>query len=111
MNKHLVIFLSVYFKYNSTIVLTLGMVPSEHSDPSELMIYVMPSDDQSHVCGICYLFKHASRNCVRNHVEAKHYPDSFLYTCHICGHNLKSKNCLNVHVSRNHRKKENKHSF
>jgi len=83
-----------------------GMVPSEHRDPSELMIYVMPSDDQSHVCGICYLFKHASRNCVRNHVEAKHYPDSFLYTCHICGHNLKSKNCLNVHVSRNHRKKD-----
>jgi len=83
-----------------------GMVPSEHRDPSELMVYVMPTEDQSHVCGICYLFKHASRNCVRNHVEAKHYPDSFLYTCHICGHNLKSKNCLNVHISRNHRKKD-----
>jgi len=32
-------------------------------------------------CGICYQFSHMGRNQVRNHVESKHFPNTWQYDC------------------------------
>ena len=75
-----------------------------HTNPDELFAYVLEQNHGQHACGICYGFSHASKNNVRNHVEAKHYPNAFSYSCDYCGQQMKNKNCLNAHISRNHRK-------
>ena len=83
-----------------------GLMPAAfHTNPDELFAYVLKSEGQ-HICGICNKFTHFSKNSVRNHVEAKHYPDAFCYSCDFCGQQMKNKNCLNIHISRHHRNKD-----
>ena len=40
-----------------------------------------------------------------NHVEAIHFPATFSYSCDQCGTTVRSKNALNIHVTKNHRNK------
>jgi len=76
-------------------------------DPSELMQFVEQDKEdisrRRYVCNICNNFYHQSKSNVRNHVECKHFPDSFVYNCELCGNSLPSKAALHKHKHKAHR--------
>ena len=84
------------------------MAEANPRDPEDLYQYVVASEDglsKGFKCGICYGLWHKSRSTVRNHVEAIHFPATFSYSCDQCGTTVRSKNALNIHVTKNHRNK------
>ena len=54
-------------------------------------------------CSICYEFSNQGRQRVRNHVESKHYPGTFQYSCEKCEKVCNTKKALEVHNSEKHR--------
>ena len=74
-------------------------------DPSELLQFVRkdPSDQKFH-CTLCGRFSHSVITCTRNHVESKHYPDSFIYPCDLCDQTFNSRMQFNNHKQTKHRK-------
>jgi len=84
-----------------------GIAGQTFQDPSELLQFV--SKDLSntltrrYVCTICNSFFHQGKSNVRNHVECKHFPNSFLYNCELCGNCLPSKAALQKHKHKIHR--------
>jgi len=74
-------------------------------EPSDLFQFVaFDGVDGKHFCQICKKFSHKSRSNARNHVEAVHYANLFAYSCQICGQTVGSKNALNIHMTRMHKK-------
>jgi len=74
--------------------------------PSDLLNYCSKSSATSKwVCTICGQFSHSGRGVVRNHVESKHFPTTFLYHCDYdnCDKISNTKKGMEVHVSRNHK--------
>jgi len=76
-------------------------------DPSELLQFVQkdPSDPLYH-CVLCTKFSHKTSYCVRNHVEAQHFPNMFVYPCDQCDLTFSTKSNFTMHRSRKHKKKE-----
>ena len=76
-------------------------------DPSELFYYVGKDlsdvSKTKYICTICKLFSHPGRTNVRNHVESKHFPNSFVYKCELCEKTLPSKGSLQMHKHKAHR--------
>lgn len=65
---------------------------------------IVVKNENGWTCGLCgYEGRH--RNGVILHVDA-HHLDTGGYTCQICEKFCPSKNALNAHVSRYHRKKK-----
>eukprot|EP00092_Neocalanus_flemingeri_P037293 GFUD01040614.1.p1 GENE.GFUD01040614.1~~GFUD01040614.1.p1 ORF type:complete len:393 (+),score=68.12 GFUD01040614.1:147-1181(+) len=56
-------------------------------------------------CEICAQFGHASKSNVRNHVESKHFPNTFVYNCNICNKTCNSRQALQQHKSKKCAKK------
>ena len=54
-------------------------------------------------CTLCDL-KNLQKCNVMNHIESQHFPGTFVYMCEYCHKEFQSKNALNVHISRNHKK-------
>ena len=54
-------------------------------------------------CSLCYQFAHRSRQNVRNHVESKHYPNAFQYSCPYCDKVCFTMRAMEVHKSSTHR--------
>jgi len=54
-------------------------------------------------CSLCYQFSHKSRQNVRNHVESRHYPTAFQYSCPVCAKLCSTMRALEVHKSSAHR--------
>jgi len=74
-------------------------------DPSTLLEFVVfDPESAKHVCLKCPNFSHKSRSNVRNHVEAVHYSGHFTYACQVCGQQAASRNALNIHMTRFHKK-------
>jgi len=74
------------------------------SSPEELKSYISKDElSGQHTCVIC---NYANRNAgnVRNHVESRHFPNMFEYTCKICGDLFGTKTQLNNHLARSHKK-------
>ena len=78
---------------------------SEVTSPEDLLgCCVKEQGDQAKwTCNICYQFSHRSRQNVRNHVESKHYPSTFQYTCPSCDKICYTMRALEVHKSSAHR--------
>jgi len=77
------------------------------SDPSELFQFVIRSDvSGKYTCGLCKTFSHAGKSHVRNHVESKHFPDTFTYECDQCEKIFSTKNGV-----ANHRSVAHKHNL
>ena len=51
-------------------------------------------------CGVCYAFSHSAKSNVRNHIESKHFPNTFTYSCANCAKILASKKSLQNHASK-----------
>jgi len=83
-------------------------VVPEHAEglqPSDLLQYTNkdPSTGK-HVCTLCSNFSHSSQANVRNHIESKHFPGTFVYTCQLCGKQSPSHQGLLKHKSKWHKK-------
>ena len=74
------------------------------TDPNELTKFLIRDEvDGKFYCSICNLFSHVKRSCVRNHVEAKHFPNTFTYDCPICAMTFNNKTSLNNHKANKHK--------
>jgi len=51
-------------------------------------------------CGICYQYNSNVTRDLRNHIESKHFPNTFNYRCLICGLNLTTNKAFSNHKSR-----------
>ena len=51
-------------------------------------------------CGICLAFSHSAKSNVRNHIESRHFPNTFTYACPRCAKILASKKSLQNHASK-----------
>jgi len=68
--------------------------------PSELNRYMVRNDENIPTCGICFKFSNKTTTCVRNHIEAIHFPNIFIYSCPICAVQFNTKNALYNHKSK-----------
>jgi len=71
-------------------------------DPEELFQFVGKHPEKGYECTICQI-RFQARVTVRNHVESKHFPNMFTYTCNICFKDMTSKNAKDTHMSIYHR--------
>ena len=78
-----------------------GPAPAVNS-PEDFKKYIIKGAEGP-CCGICYEFSHKSSYCVRNHIESKHYPNLFTYTCQQCDKTFGTNTALNRHNQRNHK--------
>ena len=74
------------------------------TEPSQFLHFIRKDDfDSKHYCTICETFSHRGTTQVRNHIEAKHFPDSFVYKCNMCPEIFKNAIGLGNHKSRRHK--------
>ena len=60
--------------------------------------------DKDYVCNLCD-FKHKSKSNVRNHVECKHFPNTYTYNCQLC-----DQTCNSLKALQNHNQKHKRES-
>ena len=69
--------------------------------PEDFDKYIIPNQTAGgHSCSVCLQFTHVAKSNVRNHIESRHFPNSFVYNCAHCGHNLGTKKALQRHKAR-----------
>jgi len=71
-------------------------------DPEELFQFVGKHAEKGYECTLCNI-RFQARVTVRNHVESKHFPNMFTYTCQVCFKEMTSKNAKDTHMSIYHR--------
>jgi len=69
------------------------------STPEDFKKYIVQSE-KGPTCGVCFNFSHRSKSNVQNHIESKHFPNSFTYSCHKCYKNVSTKKALEIHINR-----------
>merc|ERR1719158_2624926 len=74
----------------------LDYVPNSPADLDQFI----ERGDLGYSCHICASFSHASRSNVRNHVESKHFPNTFVYNCDACQKQCNSRQALQQHKSK-----------
>jgi len=82
----------------------MAMEGSKGVDPADLLQYIV-KDTASGIlsCSLCSHFSHRSRANVRNHIESKHFPNTFVYTCPTCAKECPSHQSLLKHKSLFHK--------
>ena len=76
-------------------------------DPSELLKFVQKDQtDQKYHCVLCNKFSHKTSYCARNHVEAHHFPNMFVYPCDQCDLTFSTKSSITTHIARKHKKQQ-----
>ena len=78
------------------ILFSLGQI----TKPEDFDKYIVPNESGVNSCSICHVFSHVAKSNVRNHVESKHFPNSFVYNCEKCGLSVGTKKALQRHKSR-----------
>jgi len=74
------------------------------TDPSQLLQFVRKDEkDGRFYCTICEDYSHTTKHWTRNHIEAKHFPDNFVYKCDQCSEVFKNAIGLNNHRARKHK--------
>jgi len=82
----------------------MAMDGSKGFDPADLLQYIVKdSATGSLACSLCSNFSHRSRANVRNHIESKHFPNTFVYTCPVCAKDCPSHQSLLKHKSLFHK--------
>ena len=82
--------------------MSLNLSGKTYQDPEELFQFVGKHPEKGYECTICQI-RFQARVTVRNHVESKHFPNMFTYTCNICFKDMTSKNAKATHMSIYHR--------
>jgi len=68
------------------------------TSPEEFVKFVTRNDGGVPTCGICFQFSNQAIVNVRNHIESKHFPNSFTYNCPKCQIMKNTKKALEIHV-------------
>ena len=77
------------------------------TEPSQLLQFVRRDNiDGKFYCTICESFSHRGQSNARVHVEAKHFPNSFVYKCGECSDVFSNEKSLSNHRYRRHNKQE-----
>jgi len=84
----------------STSQLKISNPLSTPKTPSDLNLYMIRNDENIPTCGICFKFSNKTTTCVRNHIEAIHFPNIFTYSCPICTTQFNTKNALYNHKAK-----------
>ena len=85
----------------SLFLLTNSEIFVGFTNPEELLQFVVRSEQEGKfVCTICQSFFHAKKYHVRNHVESKHFPNTFEYPCNICQKSYYTRKALESHLSK-----------
>jgi len=71
--------------------------------PEEFNQFIARNVSGSYDCSICHSFSHRSVTTVRNHVESRHFPNSFSYSCTQCEMTFGTKTNLENHKRRQHK--------
>jgi len=74
----------------------------ESPEEFKQFLFKNPEDGKYH-CSICHEYSHQSAVNARNHVESKHFPNSFVYNCDQCPASFKNAIGLNNHKTRKHK--------
>ena len=82
----------------------LVSLSGEVRSPEDLKQYVLRDATGTFYCGFCHQFSNKSSTNVRNHCEAKHFPNLFSYPCQICTEVFGTNIALYNHVARTHKK-------
>jgi len=61
-------------------------------------------ETSGYFCNICQMYRKRGKADVRNHIESKHFPNSFSYNCHICSYVVGTNKALSRHVQNAHSK-------
>ena len=83
------------------ILFSLGQI----TKPEDFDKYIVPNVSGVNSCSICHVFSHVAKSNVRNHVESKHFPNTFFYNCNICNKVCNSRQALQQHRSKKCAKK------
>ena len=68
--------------------------------PEDFDKYILKTD-AGYTCEIC-AYSQAQFGVVKNHVESKHFPNSFNYNCPLCDKVLTTNNAFLIHKRRYH---------
>ena len=70
--------------------------------PEDFIQYVLRNGDGSHSCTLCE-HKQKLMFDVRNHVESKHFPNTFTYSCEFCAMSFGTRSAYLGHKKKFHR--------
>jgi len=83
-----------------------GVSQGLDQDPATLIQYIARDETTGqYQCSLCSDFSHKSRANVRNHVESKHFQNTFVYSCSYCDKTCTSHQALLKHKSVFHKNK------
>merc|ERR1712083_308778 len=75
-----------------------NMVAADGNKGDDLDGYILRDDQNArhaaYRCGLCSSFSHNSKYHVRNHVESKHFPNTYTYNCHFCDKTTSTRKAL-----------------
>ena len=77
-------------------------ISGPRSEFERYMVY--NSVTKMYTCTLCQR-ESIARLGLLNHIESRHFPNSYVYTCVHCAKEFNNKNSMSVHVSRVHNKK------
>ena len=86
-------FVSSLIRYNMPqyMLQIIGLFYSGNiKDPSDLLQFLTRNEENIPTCGICLKFSNKTTTCVRNHIEAIHFPNHFVYSCPHCNNEFNS---------------------
>ena len=81
-------------------IVILFIASGDIKDPNDLVKFLVRNDDNVPTCGICFKFSNKTSTCVKNHIEAIHFPNLFIYSCPYCRQEFNSKKALYNHKRR-----------
>jgi len=89
-------------------ITNIAIIHSLSAGGEEALKSHVKKDETSNLyfCDICRQFSNRGAANVRNHVEAKHLPNMFTYSCEICHMTFGKKTALYNHRKNTHRKLE-----
>ena len=66
--------------------------------PEDFKKYIVRTD-RGQTCSICHSFSHSSKSNVRKHIESRHFPNSFSYSCPNCATVVGTQMALDKHMA------------
>ena len=66
--------------------------------PEDFKKYIVRTD-RGQTCSICHNFSHSSKSNVRKHIESRHFPNSFSYSCPNCATVVGTQMALDKHMA------------